>query len=78
MSKLHPDRHTLKPPEEQERLTQEASQVTRAYGIITNPHSRAVHLLDLLGKPLEEASTVRKTKEFSCSLGAPSLSHDCF
>lgn len=59
MSNLHPDRHTLKSTNEQEHFRHLASQVTRAYSILRTPHERALHLIQLAGKPMEESSTVR-------------------
>ena len=59
MTELHPDRHTLKSSDEQNFFRMKASEVTRAYTILNNPHERAVHLMKLLGKPMDESSTVR-------------------
>jgi len=57
ISELHPDRHTLKSLDEQYLFQEKASQVTRAYTILSNPHERAVHLMRLAGKPIDEHST---------------------
>lgn len=57
MADFHPDRHTLKSQEEQEIKAEEASKVTNAYAVLQNPHERAVHLLELLDKPLEETAS---------------------
>lgn len=57
MATLHPDRHTMESQEKQDDFSEEASQVTRAYSILQNPHERAVHLLELMGRPLEEAAS---------------------
>ena len=59
MSNLHPDRHTLKSIDEQDHYRHQASQVTRAYSILRTPHERALHLIQLTGKTIEESSTVR-------------------
>jgi hypothetical protein len=59
MSSLHPDRHTLKSIDEQDHYRHLASQVTRAYSILRTPHERALHLIQLTGKTIEESSTVR-------------------
>jgi len=57
MSEYHPDRHGLKSRKEQEELEQKASAVARAYDTLKRPHERATHLLEILGNPMEEAST---------------------
>lgn len=62
MTELHPDRHTLKPTDEQERLNNEASKVSRAYDVLRNPHTRATHLLELLGRPMDETVSVSLPK----------------
>lgn len=58
MSKLHPDLHRNKTEEEQDALHDQASQVTLAYRTLNNPQHRALHLLELMGKPLDETATV--------------------
>lgn len=50
MAVLHPDKHHLKPPDEQEELRQQASQVTQAYQIVKDIPARATHMLQLLGR----------------------------
>jgi Fe-S protein assembly co-chaperone HscB len=57
MAKLHPDRHTRKSAEEQAQVADQASRVTNAYSVLQKPHQRAVHLLDLYQKPLDEKSS---------------------
>jgi molecular chaperone HscB len=57
MAVLHPDRHMMESAEDQDQVSEEASQVTTAYSILQNPHERAVHLLELMGRPLEEAAS---------------------
>lgn len=59
MTELHPDRHTLKSQQEQDFFRNKASEVTRAYTILSAPHERAAHLMQLAGKPMDESSTVR-------------------
>lgn len=54
MMKLHPDRHSQKNPDEQQRLEQQASAVTAAYDILKKPHERARHLLEMFGHTLDE------------------------
>ena len=66
ISELHPDRHTLKSLDEQYLFQEKASQVTRAYTILSNPHERAVHLMRLAGKPIDEYSTVRSVMCILC------------
>jgi Fe-S protein assembly co-chaperone HscB len=56
MADLHPDRQSQKLPHEQELAANGAAQVTHAYTVLQNPHERAVHMLELLDNPLEEAS----------------------
>ena len=50
----HPDRHGHRDPEEQRQLADHASDITDAYAVLRAPHLRAVHLLELLGAPLNE------------------------
>ena len=57
MSEYHPDRHGSKSLKEQEELEHKASAVARAYDTLKRPHERATHLLEILGRPMEEAST---------------------
>jgi DnaJ-class molecular chaperone len=57
MQKLHPDQHR-KNHEEQDELHNRASIVTHAYHVLSNPHHRAVHLLKLMGKSMEESTSV--------------------
>jgi Fe-S protein assembly co-chaperone HscB len=54
MQTLHPDRHRNKSHEEQDELHNRASSVTQAYRVLNAPHHRALHLLELMGKPMEE------------------------
>ena len=57
MKSYHPDLHTSKPLPERERIEEMASQVTSAFQILKQPHTRATHLLDLVGTPMEETSS---------------------
>lgn len=57
MIDYHPDKHTAKSADDQEELEQQASAVTRAYQTLKQPHTRAVHLLDVVGHPTEEAAS---------------------
>lgn len=50
MNQLHPDKHSAKPTPEQEELRDLASEVTQSYQILKDPHTRAMHLLQLMGK----------------------------
>lgn len=50
MTTLHPDKHHGKPPEEQEYLLEQASQVTQSYQLLKDIPTRATHLLQLLGR----------------------------
>jgi DnaJ-domain-containing protein 1 len=58
MQKLHPDLHRNKSEEEQDDIHDQASNVTRAYRTLLEPQHRALHLLELMGKPLDENTTV--------------------
>lgn len=56
MTNYHPDKHYSNPNECQD-IEHRASVVTRAYDILKDPHTRAVHLLEVLGQPmLDEAA----------------------
>lgn len=59
MSRLHPDLHRNESEEEQDDIHDQASNVTRAYRILNDPQHRALHLLEIMGKPLDETATVR-------------------
>lgn len=54
MSQYHPDRHSLKSADEQERLTAASADVTTAYTVLSDPHGRAEHLLEIHGRPITE------------------------
>jgi hypothetical protein len=58
MKKLHPDLHRNQSEEEQDDIHDQASNVTRAYRTLLEPQHRALHLLELMGKPLDERTTV--------------------
>jgi DnaJ-domain-containing protein 1 len=58
MQKLHPDRHRNKSHQEQDELHNRASSVTHAYRVLNAPHHRAVHLLGLMGKSIDESTSV--------------------
>jgi len=62
MKKLHPDLHTLKSNDEKIVKADQASQITAAYQVLLDPHSRALHLLELLGSPMNEQTTVCNNK----------------
>jgi molecular chaperone HscB len=57
MTDFHPDKHTLKDAGEQDSFERLAAAVTLAYDTLKNPHTRATHLLEVLGRPMEEGST---------------------
>jgi len=57
MAGVHPDRFATKSEEERELKHTEASDITRAYGVIRDPLDRAVHLLELAGIPFDETSS---------------------
>ena len=55
MAQYHPDRHhSLSDPDELEKFHNISSSITRAYGVLADPHSRAEHLLELQGEPITE------------------------
>ena len=56
MAEVHPDRHGGASAEQQQRVADEAASITDAFGVLQRPHQRAVHLLELLGRPLEEGT----------------------
>jgi len=64
MKQLHPDKHTLKPLQEQEEAGKHASDMTRAYETIKNDYDRALHLLKLEGYPMDENLSVRISNPF--------------
>lgn len=56
MADFHPDRNAGRSEEEREEAERISTQVTSAYQLLKNPHTRATHLLELLGSPLDETS----------------------
>jgi Fe-S protein assembly co-chaperone HscB len=56
MTEFHPDKHTNKSMEERDYVDVKASQITNAYQVLRLPHTRATHLLELLGNPMDETS----------------------
>jgi len=59
MKRLHPDLHTFKSSPEKISFADQASEVNAAYQILLDPHARAMHLLELLGTPMDEQASVR-------------------
>ena len=57
MMKSHPDRH-VNDADKVEKAA-EATHVTRAYDVLNNPLSRALHLLELKGAAIDESDAVR-------------------
>lgn len=55
---LHPDKHTLKPTEEQEDVAKNASNITRAYETIKDDYQRALYILKLEGHPMADNLSV--------------------
>jgi molecular chaperone HscB len=55
MSEYHPDRNHHLKSDEQAELLEKCSAVTRAYEELTATHTRAAHLMALLGKPMTES-----------------------
>lgn len=56
MTEYHPDKHSSKTLQDREKVDGMASQITNAFQILRQPHTRATHLLELLGSPMEETS----------------------
>ena len=54
MAEHHPDRHTLASDADQADSADRSAALTRAFSVVSAPHRRAVHLLELLGAPLME------------------------
>ena len=73
MKQLHPDRHTLKENDEQKRISELATEVTHGFSVLKDNHQRALHLLELSGKPMEDTISVGKRNLFS--IVAKSLLH---
>jgi molecular chaperone HscB len=57
MAAHHPDRHTRESSVEQAGSADRSADVTRAFSVLSRRHSRAVHLLELLGAPLIEETS---------------------
>jgi len=67
MARHHPDvawQHNDNNNDENNDTTTDAAVITHAYKQLTNPHQRAVHLLELLGHPLEEGTALAVDMEF--------------
>ena len=56
MTTYHPDLHAHLPPQDLTAIEEKAAIVTHAYDILRHPHTRATHLLQLVGEPLDETS----------------------
>jgi Fe-S protein assembly co-chaperone HscB len=56
MTEFHPNKYTNKSMEERDYVDVRASQITNAYQVLRLPHTRATHLLELLGNPMHETS----------------------
>ena len=54
MAECHPDRFGTASEEAQAEAAERSAAVTHAYSVLRKPHSRADHLLTLLGAPLNE------------------------
>jgi molecular chaperone HscB len=53
MTKYHPDKHSSGMSEEVQDM---ASRITNAFQVLKEPHTRATHLLELVGFPVDETS----------------------
>ena len=58
MKEFHPDRHASSAEEEKAHTASMATDVTRAYSVIGDPLSRALHLLELRGAAIGESDSV--------------------
>lgn len=58
MTKFHPDRHTTSCEEVKSENASMATDVTRAYSVLEDPLSRALHLLELHGQAIGESDSV--------------------
>lgn len=56
MKDLHPDKHATANKDVVAQKAAMATDVTRAYGVIGDPLSRALHLLELHGSPIKESN----------------------
>lgn len=56
MKELHPDRYATAPKDVATQKAAMATNVTLAYSVIGDPLSRALHLLDLHGSPIQESN----------------------
>jgi molecular chaperone HscB len=54
MGEFHPDRYHNSTITDQEEMQEKSSAVTQAYQELIEPHTRAAHLMALLGKPMDE------------------------
>uniref|UniRef100_A0A7S0PZT3 J domain-containing protein n=1 Tax=Coccolithus braarudii TaxID=221442 RepID=A0A7S0PZT3_9EUKA len=57
MAQLHPDRHSRAGELEQREVADRSAAVTHAHATLKAAHSRATHLLELRGVPLDEDSS---------------------
>lgn len=52
MTKHHPDKNRDKSLPERNSIEEKAAEITHAFQTLHHPHTRATHLLDLLGTPV--------------------------
>jgi DnaJ-domain-containing protein 1 len=57
MAEVHPDRHGGSSACEQKRMADRAASITSAFALLQQPHTRAAHLLELEGVPLDEGTS---------------------
>jgi molecular chaperone HscB len=60
MTKYHPDMRNQRQgddDDDDDDDTNDASEITHAYHTLRKPHTRATHLLELVGRPMEEETT---------------------
>lgn len=56
MTKHHPDMRNHREVDDDDD-TSDASEITHAYHTLRKPHTRATHLLELVGRPMEDETT---------------------
>jgi len=57
MTNYHPDKHSALPQSQRDEHEGRAAVVTRAFDTLKDPHTRAVHLLEVLGHPMMEKAS---------------------
>ena len=71
MNQHHPDHQQHQTSSDVEATATTASTITHAYEQLLNPHRRAVHLLEVLGKPLLEGESNHPNKHSKRDASSP-------